>query len=469
MPILNNMYGSGNSSGDSEWINSDISTGIAEPFITPQYSGAFDVSLFGSVSSCITSASLWTTDNQSSIEVVAKEYETIYVKYFNGTAYDYKKNFSAVKGNVIWYGGTNGENRGDTKRGFMFIAGLNNEIIRYDIDTKTSTVEVAGDTTLFNGIKGQVFCVPDIENNSFIFGTVYINTNNYCTIRSINTSKTHSWSDASAVVDYYNFNIGDRYIDGAPIYDYQNNMVSCIGRYKTQQPGTSDLAILFIKFDPVTQQVLDVDRYNAGIEDVFFKSFQITAVTSISYPSFPKTDELISYLFNATSGRVISTSSLELTWYRGYLGLTGTPKAIYEGDANTFIYTYGCHKNTDNRTYQDGGMVVKLSDNQTYNGGDSPIFSTLRYFMYNEMFNNEDMMWINCNKNDILYLQPVTNIFIITNGTDSLYSDMLDFKIVEISQVTIGKRYYEYKVEEECMICCDKHKIYSLISSKNNG
>lgn len=467
MPLLNNVFNSNNSNNGTGWINPEVSTGIFEPFITSEYNSAFDGSMFGNNYGCVTSASLWTTDNQSSIEVMIKQYDSNNIKYFNGIEYDYNKNINTVVGNIIWYGGTNGETRGDTKRGFVLIAGLNNEISRYDIDTNTLTVEVAGDATLFNGSKGQVFCIPDIENNSLIFGAVYLNENFYPTIRSINTSKTNSWSDSSAVVDYDSYALSTRYFDGAPIYNNQTNKVHIISRAKTFSIDSS-MGIVEIDFDPTTQKVINSESYSASIPDIFFNNIQITAINSMQYSFSPKTYNLISYVYNATVNK-FKFSSQDLIWYRGYKGLDGVPSAIYAGDNYTLMYTYGCYKNTDNRTYQDGGMVVKLDSNKTYMSGDSPIFSTLRYYLYNDFFNNEDMIWINCKKNNVLYLQPVTNIFILTNGTDSLYSDMIDFKIVEVTNITSGKRYYEYKVEEDCMICCDKYKIYSVNNSDGNS
>lgn len=145
LPLLNGLNNLGfNTSSDGEWINSNIETGLYEPFSLENYR-LIDLQMLPKISKgTCTSACLWTLNDGFTQEVCSKCYNDTSLYYFNGKSYTTSMLYSKVPlGNIVWFG------KNDNNQKFVLIAGDNNVIYNYNLSTWSFTTEINGDTTLF--------------------------------------------------------------------------------------------------------------------------------------------------------------------------------------------------------------------------------------------------------------------------------------------------------------------------------
>lgn len=472
MPTLNSMNSLGfNTSSDGEWVNSNIETGLYEPFSLFNY-GLIDLQMLPTtINGTCTSASLWSLDDGFTQEVCSKCYNDTNLYYFNGKNYTTRTVYSkAPLGNVVWFG------KNENNQKFVLIAGDNNVIYNYNLSTRSFTIEVNGDTTLFPNAKGLVFCTHNEYENIVNYCSVYERTDNILEVRGIDGSNKVEWSNAEVFTYESSSIFYKERISGSPIYDFQTKQIQLLIRDSSGDRSSPKIRTFYFEYsDGYGSSINSNYFFPMSIYDVF-KDMQLVCV---DYSNLDKKPSITPYIFNVTTmEQTNATSQAEkLLWLMGYYDRSRNdaiqyyPSFLYIGDSETFIYNHSRDVDNDARTFVDSGLLTKVVTNKSYiNKLNQPSISTLKYFTLNFFFNNKDMIWINCKKNDILYIQPVTMIFIISPCENSSYQNIMDVNTLQINNVTANKLYYEYKVTKDCIISCNKGNIYraklSILSEK---
>lgn len=372
----------------------------------------------------------------------------------------------------------------------FYAVGINNQIIGYNtISTNKPTTYIPANTK-FNGAKGCVFEM-DSQAEGGNFCAVYLDSGRLACERVAFGSASSDYEYEWIGTPVYTMDIDfapDEIIMGLPWVDRDYNMSSSyIDVYyfyiAVYNPTLNTVRIIRCLFDDnkSNNKIFKLSQM-LEINNLQFSCLKDLQITGAMY-----NDGLFGCIFNAVIGD-------KLQWFRVVveddITVVQDPKYTVEqiGDNNYImaVHYQGLYNEdyvpflnslslNERANYVTGGYMISfyISTNSMFKSNNVyPVGqSSFKYFLYNNLISNDDMIYICAPKDSILNISPYDSFYLLIpvdvnfpSGSLTTYMDSTITLVHKEYIKTVRKSIFstQYKIPYDCIISCSKNAIYSL-------